>query len=464
MSGATHGRVDPDRIGRYVIEGVLGRGAMGVIYRAHDPEIDRRIALKLIRADLLDSEDRADYIARFRREAQAAGRCMHPNIVTIFDFALHEGNPFLAMEFVDGVNLGEARDRGAVFAPADSVFVILQVLAALGAMHALGVVHRDIKPANILLVGGTTVKVTDFGISRLGASELTQDGSVIGTPSYMSPEQCRGEQADARSDLFSTGAILYELLCGERPFAGRNFQEVMHRLLFEAPPDIRGRSAAVSPALAAVVHRALAKPAGERFASAADMAASLHAAMQASPGLVDSSIMDRTIVVPAAPPPGSRPAAALPATGMTGVFPQETLGSLERSLARHVGPIARHLVQSAIRKAANVEALCASLAGNIEEPGARDAFRTAALLQLGHAMPSSSRSGIAPTGTPASALPDAELEFARKELAQFLGPVARVLVKRSSASATSVADLWERLAGQLDSEADRARFLSRRRP
>jgi len=262
----------PDKIGRYRIEAVLGRGAMGVIYKAHDPEIDRPVAIKLIRADLLDGENRADYLVRFRREAQAAGRCAHPNIVAIYDFAMHEGNPFLAMEFVEGVSLSQARERGTEFEVADAVFVMLQVLDALGAAHAMGIVHRDIKPANIMLVGGSRVKVTDFGISRFDSSDLTQDGSVVGTPSYMSPEQYQGLAVDARSDLFSTGAVLYELLCGERPFAGRNFVEIGQNLLHADPPDLRERSVAVSPALKSVVDRALAKSPDARYATAAEMA------------------------------------------------------------------------------------------------------------------------------------------------------------------------------------------------
>jgi serine/threonine protein kinase len=449
---------DPERIGRYRIESVLGRGAMGVIYRAHDPEIDRPVAVKLIRADLLESQDRADYLVRFRREAQAAGRCTHPNIVTIYDFATHEGNPFLAMEFVDGVNLSQARERGAVFTPADAVFVILQLLDALGAMHALGVTHRDIKPANVLLVNGNKVKVTDFGISRFDASDLTQDGSVIGTPSYMSPEQCRGDPVDARSDLFSTGVLLYELLSGERPFPGRNIAEVTQRLLFEQPPDIAERCVGVSPAMKAVVDRVLAKPPEARFATAAEMAAALRAAL----GDPSARGMEHTIIVPqrAVPAAASDPVTAsrATATGMTGVFDRDVLGTIERKLAQYVGPIARHLVQSAISKADSVEALCATLAGNIEGSSERDAFRTAALEQL-RRVPQSVSGTLVTAG-----LSEEELQRAQKELARYIGPVARLLVKRAAAAATSPADLWQRLSVHLERDADRQAFLALRRP
>ncbi len=444
----------PEKIGRYRIEAMLGRGAMGVIYRAHDPEIDRPVAIKLIRADLLDGEDRADYLVRFRREAQAAGRCAHPNIVAIYDFAMHEGNPFLAMEFVEGVSLSQARERGAEFEVADAVFVMLQVLDALGAAHAMGIVHRDIKPANIMLVGGTRVKVTDFGISRFDSSDLTQDGSVVGTPNYMSPEQYQGLAVDARSDLFSAAAVLYELLCGERPFMGRNFAEVGQKLLHADPPDLRERSVAVSPALKLVVDRALAKSPDARYASAAEMAAALRGAMR--PDAAAGNLEDRTIVVPAV---SASPSAPHPAgeTGMTGSFDSETLSSVEHTLARYVGPIARLLVRSAIQRSGSVEALCDSLAGNIQQPGDRDRFRADALARL--------RRGLAMSaaGLPAApVIPAEELEQAQKQLTRYLGPIARVLVKRAAAGAASPAELWQQLSLHIEREDDRRAFLSQR--
>ncbi len=183
---------------------------MGVIYAAHDPVIDRKVAIKLIRADLLSGEEQADFVARFQREARAAGRCAHPNIVAIYDFAVHEGNPFLAMEYIDAGNLGQAIAASGRFSEAAAVAVIGQVLDALACAHGLGIVHRDVKPANILLPANGRVKMTDFGIARFDSSNLTLDGAVVGTPSYMSPEQCGGGAVDARSDLYSTGVVLYK--------------------------------------------------------------------------------------------------------------------------------------------------------------------------------------------------------------------------------------------------------------
>jgi len=216
----------PGQIGRYRIESVLGRGAMGIIYGAHDPAIDRKVAIKLVRADLLQGGDRSEYVARFQQEAQAAGRCAHPNIVAVYDFALHEGNPYIAMEYINGVSLAQVPARPGGFAIPEIIDLGGQMLDALAAAHALGVIHRDIKPANIMLTDHGRVKVTDFGISRLDTSHITGSGAVIGTPSYMSPEQCRGETADGRSDLFSVGVVLYELLTGTKPFAGTSQHQV----------------------------------------------------------------------------------------------------------------------------------------------------------------------------------------------------------------------------------------------
>jgi eukaryotic-like serine/threonine-protein kinase len=429
---------------------------MGVIYRAHDPEIDRTVAIKLIRADLLTGEDRADYIQRFRREAQAAGRCMHPNIVAIYDFATHEGNPFLAMEYVDGISLDRARaPRGLV--AADAVFIVLQVLDALGAAHAMGITHRDIKPANILLVGGTVVKVTDFGISRFDNSELTSDGSVIGTPSYMSPEQCRGQVVDARSDLFSTGVVLYELLCGVRPFAGRSTVEVVQHVLRDEPLDLHTRKPEVTRALSTAVAHALAKAPADRYENAAAMAASLRAAMAGDPEA--ATLTDRTVVLPRAPV-SDTPASSRSASGtlLGTTIDTATLTTLERRLAMHVGPIARVLVQSAVRDSDTIEALCERLASNVAEPVERNRFRTEIMARLQRGTAATGTTGTANLATPA-ALPPVELERAQRELTRYLGPIARVLVKRAASEAQSVPDLWQRLAGHIEREDERRAFL-----
>lgn len=328
---------------------MLGQGAMGVVYAAHDPVIDRQVAIKLVRIDLLSGEDRADFLARFQREAQAAARCGHPNIVAIYDFALHEGSPFLAMEYIAGVSLAERLRRGPRPTAGEAVRIMLQVLDALSGAHAAGVVHRDVKPANILLVDDTRVKMTDFGIARFDSAELTQHGAVIGTPSYMSPEQCRGDAVDARSDLFSAGAVLYEMLTGERPFGSGNATQVIYRLMTDDPPALAANHPQVPPALAAVLRRAMAKRADARFPSAQAMAAALQAPAE------------ETVLVTARTPTASR-------IGST------EAARAEQALAEYLGPIARVLVKRALPAAQSPADLWRSLAAHIDGEAERNAF------------------------------------------------------------------------------------------
>ncbi|HYZ64896.1 MAG TPA: serine/threonine-protein kinase [Acetobacteraceae bacterium] len=433
---------DPERIGRYVIEGAIGRGAMGVVYRAHDPDIERTVAIKLIRADLLDSEDQSDFLARFRREAQAAGRCVHPNVVAVYDYAVHEGNPFLVMEFVDGVALSRAREPVGKMDAKTAFGIMLQVLAGLGAAHAAGIIHRDIKPANIMLTRSGQAKLADFGISRVEGSGLTSHGLVVGTPSYMSPEQCRGDVLDARSDLFSVGAVLYELLTGAKPFAGRSPPEIYMKLLNEEPPDLAEARPDLPAPLRAVVTRSLAKLPDNRFASAEAMANALRAAL-ADAGAVPES----TVVLPGR--------TAAPVGGAA--FDPEVIDTLERKLAEHVGPIARYLVQSAAKTSASVETLCASLAAKIERPADRSRFEQ----EVRRKVESTGASGVSGQSL---LLPPAEFERLQTELARRLGPVAKVLIKRALPGAGSPGALWRSVATHIEDPDERAAFLKQAPP
>ncbi|HWE76082.1 MAG TPA: serine/threonine-protein kinase [Stellaceae bacterium] len=451
----------PASIGRYRIEFVIGRGAMGVIYRAYDPDIDRRVAIKLVRADLLSGQARDDYVLRFRREAQAAGRCVHSNIVTVYDFALHDGNPFIAMEFVDGRNLAELRAGGRLLA-AEAIAIAVQVLDGLAAAHRMGVIHRDIKPANILLVNDRLVKVTDFGISRIDTSDLTVDGTMIGTPSYMSPEQCRGLAVDARSDIFSLGVVLYELLCAQRPFAGANATEVMQRLLNDEPAAIETVDPTVDPALRAIVNRALAKSTDARYGSAADMAVALRALDLSA---ATDATQDRTVVIsrsrgdaPPAVVQSADPAASAGAGDPSMTFDAGVLATIERKLAGYVGPIARVALKGALRSGATIEELCNTLAANIAAPGDRERFRTEALAELQRA--AGTHGGYQSGATPVS-IPAAELERVEKELTRYLGPIARVLVRRDAVKAGSAVELGRLVSRHIDRDDERSDFVRR---
>ena len=376
-------------------------------------------------ADLLHGEDREDFLARFRREAQSAGRCAHANIVAIYDFAMHEGNPFLAMEYIAGVGLGDALRHAGRFPPAEAVAITGQLLDALAAAHAMGIVHRDIKPANILLLEDGQVKVTDFGVARADMSDLTMDGRVVGTPAYMSPEQCRGETVDARSDLFSAGAVLYELLTGVRAFPGRQATAVSYMLLTAEPRDPHEFVADMPAALAAALRRAMAKDRDERFSSAREMADALRRSIS-----------------------GARPADVTPAVDRTTIpetsaFDDIALDTIERQLTRLIGPIARRVVRDAARRHDTLETLCEAVASTIGTDADRARFlvdvRGGSAVRTGGSAemsavgkPTVARQASPATGpAPRSVLTADQIERASQALTRILGPIAKVLVRRA---------------------------------
>ncbi|HSS71460.1 MAG TPA: serine/threonine-protein kinase [Casimicrobiaceae bacterium] len=265
-------------IGKYEIRREIGRGAMGVVYEGYDPAIKRVVALKTIRSDQLASDQPEAVIARFRREAVASGRLNHPNIVAIYDLGEDNGTWFIAMEYVQGRELKECFQDNERFKTTDIVRIMSQILSALDYSHRQGVIHRDVKPANIFLLPDGSVKVADFGIAHIESSNLTQAGTVMGTPAYMSPEQIMGLPVDGRSDLFSAGVILYQFLTGERPFAGSTATTTMQKVLKEEPLAPSTLNVQLSPAMDAVVRKALAKNADERFQTAREFAEAIRAA------------------------------------------------------------------------------------------------------------------------------------------------------------------------------------------
>ena len=270
------------KLGKYEIRGELGRGAMGVVYEAYDPLIERVVALKTIRPEALAGAQAAEIMARFKREAQAAGKLTHPNIVGIYDFGEDAGVWYIAMELVKGRELKDYFEQHERFATVDIVRILSQILSALGYSHKLGVVHRDIKPSNVFMMPEGSVKVADFGIAHVDQSQLTQVGSVLGTPAYMSPEQILGMPVDGRSDLFSVGVILYQFLTGERPFVG-NATVTMRKVLEEDPLPPSRFNMQITGAMDGVVRRALAKKADERFQTAEEFAQALVDAAAAKP-------------------------------------------------------------------------------------------------------------------------------------------------------------------------------------
>ena len=263
----------PDRIGRYEISEELGKGAMGVVYRAVDPNIGRPIALKTMRVDVSGS-DTEDMLKRFQNEARAAGVLNHANIVTIYDAGEDHGVFYIAMEYIPGRTLAQLLQEVHVVSAEQLVNIGTQICAGLDYAHSKGVIHRDIKPPNIMIAPDGTVKIMDFGIAKAGAS-LTHTGEVLGTPNYMSPEQVKGKDLDGRTDLFSTGVILYEMATGERPFAGQNVTTVIYKIIHEVPAAPRELDVTIHPGLSMIIAKCLAKDPDDRYQCGADLATAL---------------------------------------------------------------------------------------------------------------------------------------------------------------------------------------------
>jgi len=293
MSGITG--TDQSKLGKYDLRGTLGRGAMGTVYDGWDPVIARRVAIKTVRLSDDDDEETTEGIARFKREAQAAGRLSHPNIVGVYDYGETGDIAYIVMEFVEGRSLKALIDQQRRLPPAQAAEIMTQVLSGLAYSHARGVIHRDIKPANIMLTTENQVKIADFGIARIESSNMTSVGTVMGTPAYMPPEQFLGEPVDARSDIYAAGVMLYHLLTGERPYEG-NMASITHRKLSADPPpapSARGVPAAFDP----VVARAMARQPADRFADARSFSDAIRAALIAPPDGVDDSDQDDATVV-----------------------------------------------------------------------------------------------------------------------------------------------------------------------
>ena len=256
-------------VGRYEITGELGRGAMGVVYKAMDPTIGRTVALKTMRLDV-HGLDTQEMVRRFQNEARAAGVLNHPNIVTIYDAGEHEGIFYIAMEFIEGTTLHELLAEKRVLPTEEVVQLARQICRGLDYAHSNGIVHRDVKPANIMITANGTVKIMDFGIAKSGG-QVTNTGQVLGTPNYMAPEQVKGRPLDGRSDLFSLGVILYEMLTGEKPFVGQNVTTIIYKIVNETPITPRDLDVTVHPGLSAIVTKALAKAPDDRYQSGADL-------------------------------------------------------------------------------------------------------------------------------------------------------------------------------------------------
>ena len=430
----------PERIGRFHVQAILGRGAMGVVYRGHDEEIDRLVAIKLIRADLLDTEERENYLRRFRNEAKIAGRCVHANIVSLYDFAMHDGNPYLVMEHVNGVGLQQFFPRGARLPVAQVLLIALQVLDALHYAHERGIVHRDIKPANILLTQQSTLKITDFGISRLTSMELTAVPLLIGTPGYMSPEQCIGAELDGRSDLFSLGCVLYELLAGERPFTGVSYTDTIFNIINTRQKPLSAHRDDLPDGLSDVIDRALSKNAEERHEDASAFARILRA-IDGGSGNALPTAADAIPIAKQAPVRAAR-TVGVPTPVVVSANPDTTLLQPRRP----PGPAMPDPVQAP--------------AGSTEAADAAILDAAAVLGAEVEIPPPPTLEPDAADATTDAAAEDGERKHVTACLAEVMGPIAPILVLRVERPDLTREALIRDCAAYVVHEDERARFLA----
>lgn len=496
----------PERLGKYRITEVLGEGAMGIVYKGFDPDIQREVAIKTLRGGGDESAGHGvSYADRFRNEAQAGGRLQHPGIVAVYEYGQHGDLAFIAMEYVRGHTLSRYLQQAAAgrltLSDDDVHSIIGQLLDALHHAHAQGVWHRDIKPSNLIVTANGKIKVADFGIARIEAAGLTQVVSMIGTPMYMAPEQFQGLAIDRRVDLYATGVVLYQLLTGQLPFTG-SAESLMYRVVHEvaAPPSALA-GMAHRAAYDALLARALAKDPAHRFADAMQFRDALSALLGRGTAaeVSDVTIVSLSPLLPRAarePLSGAAPSAAMSygsqlgagsgPPSAAGAFTPAELAMAESSLARYVGPMAKLLVRRATRSCADLPSLYAHLAEQVSDTTARRAFAQ----QVSHLTASAvgdrstgtrqnfgQSSGArdatvlvqAPSATPRSLGPAAGasggpitpalLELATKLLVNTMGPIAAVMVKKAAAAAHTREAFGRRLADLVDDPELRVRLL-----
>jgi serine/threonine protein kinase len=454
------------KIGRYRVEGLVGTGAMGEVYRAYDPVIDRPVAIKILRSELIADSGSMQWLQRFRREARAAGRRSHPNIVAIWDFGEDNGTPFLAMEYVDGRRLDEVIKSSGRLETSRAVVIITQVLSALGFAHENGIIHRDVKPANIIVLPNDGVKIADFGIARVDTSEFTFAGDLMGTPAYMAPEQIAGAPVDLRIDLFAAGVILFEMLTGVKPFRGNSITEIMRVMKTRGSEDIKVLNPAVPDALRRVIAKSIAFDPSERYTDAAAFSKAISGAVRASTG-------EPQVTNTSAPEGSLTETKIMPIAGAVPNLPGEAFlhpdlsREIERDLATYIGPMAGNALRRAARQTNDLPTLYELLGKQINTPKDRAEFlargyqRADAGFGRPRASPSPQPEGAAEPNLdrPVISPSPASIVAIETDLIRYIGPIAIILVKRELKKFESLTDFCVLLAAHIANEKDRDAFL-----
>jgi eukaryotic-like serine/threonine-protein kinase len=443
---------------------VIGCGSIGIVYKGYDEQIDRPLAIKTLRSEFFSEvNDTEGFLKRFVTEAQSAARCLHPNIVTVFDLVEQDGRPYIVMEYINAGTLENVIQAGALIPIRQVGEIMAQILLALDHAQSKGVIHRDVKPSNILCPSSASIKIADFGVARLDSLELTNPNGLgaVGTPNYMAPERFLGRPADARADIFSVGVILYQLLTGAKPFVATELPELMQKLLTEHPPSIVTLRPELWPEIDAVTQKALARNPEDRFQTAESFVDALNRAIEARPHEnllpLDLTKLARTNAADAVASPKPEELSvteALSAT-MATRLPVDAIDALSRTLARWLGPVSWLIVKQALQETTDVDALLAMLSRQIKTDAEIELFRQAAgkLIREHLCMDSAgAREKIS----------DSEIKAAIDALMSEIGPVARHMVNREALTAVGRDDFYRRLADRIPNERAKTRFLALR--
>jgi serine/threonine-protein kinase len=437
------------QLGKYKIAEVIGASPLATVYKASDPEPERTVALKILRKEGIDPRITAHAVAKFKNQLLAAERLAHPGIADVYEHGEDDHLAYLAMEYLAGRGLRDFLTLRLRLGLKDTMSIMSQLLAALDFAHANGVVHRDVKPANIIMLLSGRLKLADFGVALIDTFDLPQAGSLAGSPAYMSPERHAGQEADRRSDVFSCGVVLYELLTGSRPFEGP-LETVGEKICGETYRPASELNPRGSPAaLDAVIASALAKNPEERFPTARDFAGALESAFREA---------GETSAPPRADePPGRPPSESTLLVSTSLQLSVNDLRAIETRLTLHVGPVAKVLLKQAARTASDGPALVGMLAKYIPSEENRRVFIAAAMERLAAGAAASADSPSVRFSRNLIGAP--EIEVASRRLAHYLGPIAKVIAKKTPGRPTDLRAFYRQLAENIADPGDRARFL-----
>ncbi|MEM5530191.1 serine/threonine-protein kinase [Gammaproteobacteria bacterium AS21] len=463
----------PTELGKYQIKKVIGQGAMGIVYQGYDAIIDRMVAIKVLHPHHCQGEHGTELSKRFRREAQAAARCLHNNIVAVFDYGTYLDQDFIVMEYIEGEELSHFLNAKNQLSLDETIFITISVLRALSAAHKHNIVHRDIKPANIILLNDGEVKVADFGVALLDQSDLTLVGNMVGTPNYMSPEGLRGETVTSQADIYSTGMVLLEMLTGARLTP----QQLYTLPINDFIDQTFEKHLSIDASIIHIVRKALAANTSERYSSAADFIKALEDLSSIEQNVNATVIAKKAIQVKA------KELIKLPA---------QTLADLESNLTGYLGPIASILIKKTSSNSTSAKAFMHSLALHISDESARSEFIQQASKTLEQEIFKESLTQISasaaksPANEPVTAQPPAQqldrqssplttptdlqqkvvidedkLALLIQALAYYLGPLARHHVKRAHNNSDDYQALCLQLAALIPDANDRNSFLAK---